>query len=347
MEAQDEIRDLFEKVLDEPRREYAGSGGWYEYNCPACTDDNCGTPDGKYNLAVNYEIGSDNGMFAHCWKCGFAGSLSKVLRIYGTPEMYTEYKKIVKDFKEAHLYEIKSGELTINDDPIEKDELKLPEDCESVYDKTEDGEKALAYLYERGLDDFIIKKYNFRYVGNKWGNAYRNMVILPSYDAFGNLNYYSGRDYTGKPVYNKKNPDIPKTEIVFNEEKINWYEPVTLVEGPFDHVAVPNSIPLLGKSLDETYLVYKTLMQKAKHTVNIMLDADAYETAKKNYCLLNTGALQDRVRMIKCPDGYDPSDVFKKWGRKGILSLLSSAKKLDDYTVSLFTSKTIRKKYRQ
>ena len=343
MEAQDEIKDLFDKVLGEPRREYAGSGGWYEYDCPSCAEENCGTPDGKYNLAVNYELGSENGMYMHCWRCGFAGSLSRLMRTYGNPELYGKYKDIVKEYKEAHLYEIQSGKIVIADDIIEKEELKLPANTSTVFDNTFYGNKALEYLHKRGVDDFIIKKHNIKYVGNDWGNPYRNMIIIPSYDAFGNLTYYAGRDFTGKDKWNKKNPDIPKTEVVFNEELINWYEPVTLCEGPFDHLVVPNSIPLLGKSLDETYLVYKTLMNKAKYLVNIMLDSDAVATAHKNYNILNTGTLRDRIRIIYCPEGYDPSDVYKHFGRKGILKLLASARKLDDYTLTRLNTKAEKK----
>ena len=160
MEAQDEIKDLFDKFLGEPRREYAGSGGWYEYDCPSCAEENCGTPDGKYNLAVNYEIGSENGMYMHCWRCGFAGSLSRLMRTYGNPELYGKYKDIVKDYKEAHLYEIQSGKIVIADDVIEKEELKLPANTSTVFDNTFYGNKALEYLHKRGVDDFIIKKHN-------------------------------------------------------------------------------------------------------------------------------------------------------------------------------------------
>lgn len=347
MGIQDNIKEVFEEVLGAPRRDIAGSGGWYEYNCPACTDENCGVPDGKYNLAVNYEIGMENGMFMHCWKCGFAGTLSRLLRTYGNPSLYSKYRDIVKEYKEKHLYEIENGSLTISDDFAEREELRLPNNTSSVFDETESGNKALAYLHGRGVDDFLIRKYNIKYVGNDWGNPYRNMIIVPSYDMFGNLNYFSGRDFTGKEKYNKKNPDIPKTEIVFNEEKINWYEPVVLVEGPFDHVVTPNSLPLLGKTIDETYMVYKTLVQKAKHLIYIMLDDDAIANAYKNYSILNSSALRDRVRIIRCPEGYDPSDVYKDFGKKGIIKLLASAEKLDDYALTLTNSKTEKKWKRQ
>lgn len=98
------IKDIFDTFLGEPKRDYAGSGGWYEYNCPSCKEENCGEPDDKYNLAVNYEIGSENGLFMHCWKCDLAGSLSRLLRLYGNPELYKKYKDAIKEFFVVYLF---------------------------------------------------------------------------------------------------------------------------------------------------------------------------------------------------------------------------------------------------
>ena len=66
----------------------------------------------------------------------------------------------------------------------------------------------------------------------------------------------------------------------------------------------------------------------------IMLDADAYDRALLDYKIMNNGVFYDRIRIIRCPEGYDPSDVYKDFGRRGILNLLASAKKVDDYTLS-------------
>ena len=328
MNIEDDIKDLVEETLGAPKRDYAGSGSWYEFDCPNCAEENCGVPDGKHNLAVNVSIGET---YYHCWRCEMAGRLSKLFKRYGSPSIYKKYKELISEYKNSHLYEIGTGDVVISDDPDKQESLNLPENCSSVFDNTEDGNKALEYLHGRGVDDFLIRKHNIKYVGNIYSNKYRNMIIVPSYDMFGNLNYFSGRDFTGKKDYNKKNPDISKTEIVFDEGLINWYEPITLVEGPFDHIVVPNSIPLLGKPIDEEYAVYKVLKEKSKSTVNIMLDSDARESALKDYVVLNKGVLFNRIRIINCPDGYDPSDMYRDFGKGSILKLLASAKKVDDY----------------
>jgi hypothetical protein len=62
-----------------------------------------------------------------------------------------------------------------------------------------------------------------------------------------------------------------------------------------------------------------------------MLDSDARESALKDYAVLNKGALFNRIRIIDCPDGYDPSDMYRDFGKGAILKLLASAKKVDDY----------------
>ena len=70
-------------------------------------------------------------------------------------------------------------------------------------------------------------------------------------------------------------------DIVFNEEKINWDSNVYIVEGVFDHIPIPNSIPLLGKVINDHIL--EGLEKKLTAKVIIVLDSDAYRDAVKLY----------------------------------------------------------------
>jgi DNA primase len=343
MEAFEEIKDIVETVLGEPKRSYAGSGGWYEYNCPSCADENCGTPDDKYNLALNYE----HGAFCHCWRCGWSGKISRLLKYYGNRDLLSRYLTCVKDIMESRYYEIENGNLQLEDTSVLTEGLKLPEYALSLYDENPNANQALEYLHKRGVSDDIIKRFGILYVPrypyglSKYINGvhpelYHGMVVIPSYDQFGNLNYFTCRDYTGIPKgkgTDRKNPDIPKKEFVFNEGMINWYEPVVLVEGPFDHIVTPNSIPLLGSTLSDDCEVYKKVTELCREKVIVMLDDDAYLKALKIYRLLDKSRLNGMVRITKCPQGYDPSDVYRDFGRKGILNLINCAEKLDDYTL--------------
>jgi DNA primase len=125
-----------------------------------------------------------------------------------------------------------------------------------------------------------------------------------------------------------KNPEVSKMDIVFNEEKINWDSNVYIVEGVFDHIPIPNSIPLLGKVLNDHIL--EGLEKKLTAKVIIVLDSDAYRDAVKLYKRLNSSKLHNRVMIVKMPDGYDISDVYEKIGKKGVVKLLRSAKKIKE-----------------
>ena len=158
----------------------------------------------------------------------------------------------------------------------------------------------------------------------------KNRIVIPSYNIFGGVNYWVGRDYTGKSKLRYKNPKLEKSLFAFYEYYINWYEDVTLVEGAFDHIVVPNSIPLLGKSLSTEDYVYKTLKEHSKANVNIFLDDDAYKNACRIYNLLNEDPVfRGRVRIIPSPAEFDPSLIFETWGKRGIIEAMKYARKID------------------
>lgn len=306
------------------------SNGWYSYNCPCCAEENNNTPDDKYNLEVYIDLNSRGCGGYHCWKCGdingTKGMLTKLFKKYGGHEIYDEFVKIVKEYRASRRYEFgKYGESLLNE--FDEDvTLMLPERCKSV---EKDGD-AYEYLLSRGITDYIIHEYNIMCLGNDAYGQYRNRVVIPSYDSFGTLNFWVARDYTGNSKRKVMNPKKSKTEIVFNEGKINWYEPLTIVEGPFDHIVTPNSVPLLGKSLDDTYELYNEIIKKSRSDIRIFLDDDAIKDSYKLYKLLNRGKLSGRIYVVETPDGYDPSLIFQEYGYKGILEMLCSARKLDD-----------------
>lgn len=323
MDFEQNIISILTDTLGEPKRSYTSSGGWIEYNCPCCADE-LGHPDDKYNFAVTVE-----GLYGHCWKCGYTNKVSRVIQQYGTPDSLSDYKEALAAYKESRLFTL-SPDLNDSVEELDTvDDVTLPEGFKLINTGDSASNEAVQYLRKRGVDDFLIKKYNIGYCGHGC-REYSGRIIIPSYDMYGELNYWFGRDYTGKNTqWSKLNPKIDKKTIVFNEYFINWYEPVTLVEGPFDHIAVPNSIPLLGKAIDEESMVYKVIVSKAHAPINIFLDDDATDTAYKIYGFLNN-TMPGNVNIIECPEGYDASDYHRDFGRKGIVRLLRSARKLNE-----------------
>lgn len=316
------------------------------FDCPNCSAEK-GLPngDGKHNLEVNLE----NHVF-RCWVCwenGTQGSVYKLIRNYGNKRLLNRYLKEVEylDFKKS--FDEQSVNLEILNNEIKRLKLVKPTGIENFIDENLNKNIsfkercALDYLFKRNIKYDIINKFKIGYVSsgtleipskNKVINIH-NRIYLPSYNSKGYVNYFTLRDFSEKEKkYKYINPEYEKEEIIFNEYYINYDSDIYLVEGPFDHIVVPNSIPMLGKELYD--LIYFTLQEKAKANVIIFLDGDAYEKAKLIYKKLNCGNLKDRIKIIKVNESLDPSKIYEKYGNKGMLQTLQSAHKLSETELS-------------
>ena len=320
------ISRIVERVVGQPRRE-TNIETWTDYNCPYCADIEGVESDGKYNCCVNYRDG-----YFHCWKCGIAGKISRILKDFGGNSVVGEYYKEIKSIRDSQEYQLYKNNALVKSELVEVDNLlTLPDNYRRISSADKESYRAYMYLKERGLDYDIINDFEIGYV--PWSDDYkmRSRIVIPSYDQYRNLNYYVTRDYTGKQKLKYINPNIDKKTIIFNEGKVNWSDNIILCEGVFDSFVLPNSIPLLGKVLNEDFAVYQALIERARAKVIILLDDDAISDAKKMYMFLNTGCLKDKIRIIECPNGYDASLFYEKFGKKGIYKLIKSARKLKDY----------------
>lgn len=328
------LYDILVSILGESKRGFDGSNFQLQFPCPHCIDKYGQNESRKYNL----EVSLNKGVF-QCWKCSseddeMHGSILKLIRMYGNNDLANEYKQTIRSLKESELYKLhySNNEFKLDTSVIDNEELKLP----SSYKKFVQGERydvrAFRYLEQRGIGWDIINSYNLGYTSfedeNKKGSF---RIIIPSYDAYGELNYWVGRDYLGNDKRMKyDNPKVEKKNIIFNEEKIQWDCDITLVEGPFDHIVVPNSIPLLGKALNQDFKLYWDIVTKANANINIFLDADAYDTVKETYKLLNHGRLYNKIRYIPIYGDEDPSSLYQKYGKRGIINSLANSKQIDE-----------------
>lgn len=324
------IARITERVLGIPRRG-TNTEGWTEFNCPYCADMDGVDSDGKYNCCVNYRDG-----YFHCWKCGTAGKLSKILRDYGGDHTVDEYYGEIRSIRDSQEFQLYSNNALVNSELSDEEKfLQLPEGFKKITKDDRQAYRAYCYLKSRGIDDEMINDFGIGYV--PWSDNFkmRTRIVVPSYDQYKNLNYYVTRDYTGKQKLKYINPKIDKKNVIFNEGKINWGEDIILCEGVFDSFALPNSIPLLGKVLDEEFAVYKAIVEKARANIIIILDDDAVDSAKKMYRFLDSGKLRGRIRVAECPQGYDAALLFQYFGKKMIYKLIKSARKLEDYELLL------------
>jgi hypothetical protein len=154
-------------------------------------------------------------------------------------------------------------------------------------------------------------------------------VIIPSYDINGDLNYFVSRSISSKTKQFKYlNPSVDKTQIIFNEHLINWDKPVFLVEGAFDHIVLPNSIPLLGKKMYDK--LFTEIYNKSKNFIIIVLDPDAIEDAKKIYNKLEGGKLLNKILLNYMPKDHDVSSFNQTYGYENLKKWLTKNVKLTD-----------------
>jgi DNA primase len=271
--------------------------GQISFDCPVCSYDikQLDHGDGKGNLEINYKRG-----VYKCWSCAEThdthGSIFKLVKKYGNPRQNKKFLLLM---------------------PEEVDEVKrvykkvyLPREFVSFKDVsqglklTPQFKQAWNYIRKRNITDEMIEKFN---IGFCYTGLYENRIIIPSYDTELTLNYFIARSYLSKTKLKYKNPEVQKEIIIWNEHLINWEERLYIVEGAFDSIFVPNSIPMLGKFMSDN--LFKTIYTNAKKDIVIVLDPDAWNDATKLYHKMNCGKLMGRVFVVKLEGNEDIADL--------------------------------------
>jgi DNA primase len=299
---------VLKMVLGEPKRSEPSEKGELEFACPFC-----GSGLRKKKLAVNV-----NKDVAHCWICEWHGSVHFLFRKLNVePTLTKRYYK----YKLRDVSNLKAEEPKV--------EVELPEGYSLLAhskDISLSKGMALEHLFSsRNLTPRDIQKYNIGYTSE---GRFAFRIVVPSYDEHGNLNFFSARAF---PIEHKLKylfPHISKNDIIFNELFIDWKGTVILVEGVFDALVTPNSVPLLGKELHDLLL---SKLIKSKSDVKLLLDGDAEgvkaakQVARK---LIKHGV---SVEVVFCPPNQDPSDL----GKEKVKELLLQSKSVSLMDIDL------------
>lgn len=226
--------------------------------------------EGKKKTKLSVNVVTD---VFNCWSCSFKGrSLAPIFSLKrNNPDLeeYNSGKRSLVLEKEVDL-------------PV-----KLPDNFQLIYGNNDYRiNKLKQYLYSRGIDDDLILRYK---MGCTFSGDFLGRIIIPSFDEFGNLNFFVARSvYDIEPKYSL--PNSKKKDIIFNDLMIDWKKPIILVEGVLDSIVHSNSIPLLGKTLkQDSKLFQKIVAKNAKVFVALDDDAEKYtfKIAKllESYCL--------------------------------------------------------------
>jgi hypothetical protein len=260
--------------------------GNFAYHCPFCNHH-------KPKLEINFTENKKGENPWHCWVCDKRGKrLSQIFKqVSASPKTMEELRALVKT-------------ETAEKEVVVSETVNLPKEFKTFKNISSTniiGRHALAYLKSRNITEEDILKYNIGYCES---GPYKNMVIIPSYDGEGRLNYFTGRSFEKDVKIKYKNPSVSRDIIPF-ELFINWDIPFILCEGPFDAIAIKrNVIPLLGKNIQSKLM--KKIVMSSVDKIYIALDKDAQKQAL-SFCeqLLNEGK---EVYLVDMQD-KDPSEM--------------------------------------
>lgn len=198
----------------------------------------------------------------HCYSCGRGGTLLFLLPFKSAE--WREYKESIEGRKHT-------------EDKVETkkyEECVLPSEFRTLSKKwdTPYYNGAIKYLQNRGVDFSDILKWKLGYCED---GKYKNRIIFPSFDEFGELNFLTGRSFYDGPT-RYWNGNYCK-DIIFNDYLIDWRKPVVITEGPFDAIKVSyNAIALQGSLLSTgTKLFSKIVLSDVG--VYLALDSDAFD----------------------------------------------------------------------
>ncbi len=268
---------LLETVLGRSKKT---SGNNMSFKCPLCNHH-------KHKLEVDL-----NTQYWHCWVCNAKGR-----------KLYILFKKIGASITQLKDLATQTDSYVPVKD-ISQTHVSLPQEFQLILNGNKTNPEfrnALMYLKNRGITREDIVRYGIGYCES---GPYDKMVIIPSYDKDGKLNFFTGRSYYKDSTFKHKNPKVSKDIIGF-ELFINWNEPITIVEGAFDAMAVKrNAIPLFGKIILDN--LKKKIIEHNVKNIYIALDTDARKKAL-DICqyFIDNGV---NVYLIELGD-KDPSDL--------------------------------------
>lgn len=274
------------------------------YFCPKC-----------HHYKRKLEISLETGQY-HCWICHLKGAyLGSLFTKIKAPTIYrTRLYELTKDVRLIRKSRGKNEEIDLS---LPEDFISLasPPKKDAAYaEHMQEYRCAMAYLKNRDITIEDICRYNIGYCET---GTYQYCIVIPSYNDEGKLNYFSSRYYYPHKWLKYKNAPFSK-DIVGFESFINYDEPVTLVEGVFDAIAVRNNaVPLFGTMLSmrlrEQLIIHKV------QRVNLVLDNDAMREAIRAVQELWKWGI--KVHLVKLPE-KDPSEL----GFHGVRNLIERSR---------------------
>lgn len=302
------------------------------YKCPFCTDD-------KYKFYISLTKG-----VCHCFKCGASTSLLKLIsnvehkpksvikQMFGDLALEQENVATLSGlstsfeevFLDTSLENVEKRCVPLPDENGEKYTLLNPNKAET---KTE--QKALEYLYSRGITPTQIIENKFKLARN---GVYNNRIIIPIVDEH-KQKFYVARSINKTTRLKEVSPhtnwwNYSKSEVLFGLDNAlkNGLGSIVLCEGIFDALAWRmNGVSMLGKSLYKSQLARLFQVSDSIKRIYICLDFDAQEDVVKLAEQLKP-VYKDKLYIVQIPkEDDDPNNYVCTHGLISLYRLLETA----------------------
>ena len=240
--------------------------------------------------------------------------------------------------------------------------FNINEDAKNFYklylSSTKQGQVAKDYLVKRGIEDDIISHFDLGLAPNEYELLYktlssqgyldsdlfdlglikqgkndsfydlfRDRIIFPIHDEYGNVVAFSGRTYqendeSAKYINSPQTKVFTKSNVLYNLNRsineIKRLGNVVLFEGYMDIIAayragIKNTVASMGTSLTK-----EQVNKIAKYTKNVTIcydgDGAGIEAASRAINLFKNANIT--VKIVILPDNLDPDDYITKYGEK-------------------------------
>lgn len=256
--------DFIEKVFGEGK--YSNGGLNVSVLCPHCAHKK------EHGYSKKKLVIRTDTFVSHCWVCN---TKSKNL----VPWLRNWFPQYLSEYVSTFLKGQQLSEINVEEIEEVAPKVVLPKGFEILVGAAGvEATRARSYLTRRGI--FSEKDYWYWKLGIAPGNEdVDGRIIIPSFDAEGNLNYWTARTYNKKVFPKYINPSVPRESVIFNEINLDWTKPLTLVEGPFDLLKCnQNATCLLGSSFGPDYILFRKIVENETPVV-LALDEDAKDKA--------------------------------------------------------------------
>ena len=288
--------------------------------------------------------------------CGFVDALKLLAKRYGipVPERQKTAAEIKKEQRNARIYETNAMAARF---------------FQACLLRTDYGSGALAYLKGRGITEDIINSFSIGYALNNFTalttslgkrgftpkllmeaglalsgkgiyDKFRNRVMIPIKDPRGKIVGFGGRvldDSTPKYLNTGETEWFNKRHLLFGFDvalkEMRRQNQAIIVEGYMDAISLHAAgITNVAASMGTAFAAEQArLLKKAVEEVVFCYDSDAAgrKASVRAVSIAREAGL--RVRVAAVPDGKDPDEFVRHYGKDGFIQVINNAREGIDF----------------